>query len=121
MTPLRNIQTKEQVEHLEESDEEERLEKSPIAEAILKRPGSFSRSRSRTCIATNEETSSKTSSPSQEASPVKKDSVLTHCQQNSSAVEESQSDNLPKTEVPTSDESDKPFLEELVFPSLLGR
>jgi len=119
MTPLRDLQTKQSKEHIvdqedADNDEDDRLDNSPIAEAILKRPHSFSRSRSRTGITSdgsaqhkNTDGDDKHSSSSEHPSP----------SPNGTNV----SDENPDGDVNHTEDTDKPFLDELVFPSLLGR
>jgi hypothetical protein len=113
------MQSKEHIgdNEVEDKDEDDRLDNSPVAEAILKRPGSFSRSRSRTGTA-SEGASHKDSIEERDQSPQKESNSI---EQSPGSKELSISDSLSKTDASPEDEKEKPFLEELVFPSLLGR
>lgn len=122
MTRLRDLKNKTSKEQMgdtedDRDDEDDRLDTSPIAEAILKRPGTLSRSRSRTGNSSDgsgrrlKETGSgedknSSSSASEHTSPsVNGQQII---------------DDNPDKEVNHSEDVDKPFMDELVFPSLLG-
>jgi hypothetical protein len=152
MTPLRNLQPSKNLgvnTEREEEEEEDRLDRSPIAEAILKRPESFSRSRSRNGMsrlqplqhldaedkenADNKEEhemshpdSSSTLKANQElgSSGFQTQSDVQEQQEAEVTEAEAEEGGSSKEDGTAPDESDereeKPFLEDVVFPSLLG-